>query len=242
MGLFKKKEKPTKPAKQEAKKTPRSNNSKNTLSDISEIAKKYNIRVSAPHGYYPEDVDKVLADLDKQLTLLSKENQMAESTINRIKDERDSLRVQLTKLKLQISMMEFPDTSSDIETAMMSRFSTIDPKAGDIPPEVPSHVEGETNLIEPVTIDTDPDDLENNSVGPEVYDDLVSKVTKSHRAKPEDVSHSEVVEPTELTVEETPEVVVQSTEEIIKQPKQKSRRHEPKTVFDLEILGGNEDA
>ena len=76
MGLFSKKnkEKPTKPEKQaKVKKTSRSNNS-NTSSDISEIARKYNIRVSAPHGYYPEDVDKVIADLDNQLTLLSKEN------------------------------------------------------------------------------------------------------------------------------------------------------------------------
>lgn len=235
MGLFSKKnkEKPTKPEKQaKVKKTSRSNNS-NTSSDISEIARKYNIRVSAPHGYYPEDVDKVIADLDNQLTLLSKENMLAESKITRVTEERDSLKSQLTKLKLQISTMEFPDTSSELDTAMMSKFNTINPSAGDIPADVPEHVEN--NIIQPVTMDSPVDDETDDESGQEVYDDLVSKATRSYK---EEVLQPEVVKNIDEILPSTDEQPV----EITKQPKQKSRRHEQKTVFDLEILGGNEDA
>ena len=47
--------------------------------DKSQLAKDLNIRISSPYGYYPDDVDPIIIDLQTQLSNLSKENkQMAE--------------------------------------------------------------------------------------------------------------------------------------------------------------------
>lgn len=227
------------------KKTRKSKKSKNPSSEISDIAKKYNIRVSAPHGYYPEDVDRVLTDLDKQLTLLSKENSTADIKIAELIKERDSLKTIVTKLKLQISTMEIPDASTETDFHMLSRLSTINPNVGELDTEkLEDNPENKTtNLIEPVVEDHkyDTKDETKSDDAPAVFDDLISKTNRQRMIVPpalKQIPQDEVISTNKIDEE----ILTSLTEETLDPEEITGRRTNRKSKFDLEILGGNEDA
>lgn len=177
MGLFKKKSKSSEP-----KKTKKKSSNKQSIKaeEVSDIAKRYGVRVSNPYGYYPEDVDRILTDLDTQLSNLSKENKIASDKIQRLTKERDDIKREFTALKLQVSMMEIPDTSTETDFAMLSRLENINPKVGSIEPEVPK--ENQT-LVEPVIEDAVKDEQADDTPQPAVYDDLVSQKQKPKKLK-----------------------------------------------------------
>jgi hypothetical protein len=76
----------------------------------SEVAKKYSIRISTPNGYFPEDADKIIIDLENQIQRLDKENQKLlqqyESTsadLNAIKTEYSLLQMEMMKMNINVS-------------------------------------------------------------------------------------------------------------------------------------------
>lgn len=112
-GLFKsKKDTPTQAAKK-------------FESALPEVAKRNNIRVSSPYGYYPEDVDKVILELEKDTKMLQKENTHLTKQLEECKHNVSALQSELTQLKMQMSLMEIPDVSSEEGVAMLSRIGTV---------------------------------------------------------------------------------------------------------------------
>lgn len=94
-------------------------------SSLPEVAKRNNIRVSSPYGYYPEDVDAVIIEFEKNAKMLEKENDHLTKQLEDYKSRLKDVQTELTKLKMQISLMEVPDTSAEENFAMLSRMSTI---------------------------------------------------------------------------------------------------------------------
>ena len=185
------------------------------VSEKSAIATQFGIRISNPYGYFPEDVDRVLEDLQSQLNTLSKENKFASEKLARIQKERDDAKTELSKLKMQVSLMEVPDTSAEEDFQMMSRLSSINPVVGNLADDVPDQSKF-TGKIEPVIadkIEVDDEPEEEKQSGQETFDNLVRKAPKK---------------PKQTVSLKTPQ-------------KETKPQRQAKTKFDLEILGGEDE-
>lgn len=115
-----KKEKPIK-----EKKTSKNKSSSKIENELSDLAKSLNIRVSSPYGYYPEDVDPIISQLQKDVSSLTKENKKLADENNELKSLNSSLKSELTHLKMQMTMMEIPDLSAEEEFSMLGRIDSI---------------------------------------------------------------------------------------------------------------------
>lgn len=118
----KKQEKERKKAEQEEikvekkskEKTKRSNRQDSAVQqEKSQLAKDLGIRISNPYGYYPDDVDPIISNLQKQINDLSKENKMLRDEVGDLTNKNKSLSNELTSLKLQISITEIPISLED---------------------------------------------------------------------------------------------------------------------------------
>lgn len=181
-------------------------------SEKSAIAKQYGIRVSNPYGYFPEDVDRVLEDLQSQLNTLSKENKFASEKLARIQKERDDAKTELSKLKMQISLMDIPDSSTEEDFQMMSRLNSINPAVGNLVTEVPDQTKF-TGKLEPVIADKIESDESPKVPIQETYDNLIQTSKKPKQKQ---------------------KVSLKTPSQEIKQ------QRKPKSTFDLEILGGED--
>lgn len=76
--------------------------------DKSQLAKDFNIRISSPYGYYPDDVDPIIIDLQKQLSNLSIENQQLSKDNANLKKNNESLMTEITQLKLNAQLFSRP--------------------------------------------------------------------------------------------------------------------------------------
>lgn len=99
------------------------NSAKKFESDLPEMAKKYNIRVSNPYGYYPEDVEKIIFDLESQINRLEKENFTLTKKNGELENDVSQAKREITQLKVQMTIMgnEMPDTSAETDFAMLGR-------------------------------------------------------------------------------------------------------------------------
>ena len=92
--------------------------------------------MSTPHGAFPEDVEKILTDLETQIERLTKENKNLGTQLSIVSAEKEALQTQLTKLKLDISLMEYPDTTAEEDFHMLARASAINDAVGQAPAKV----------------------------------------------------------------------------------------------------------
>lgn len=79
----------------------------------SQLAKDLNIRISSPYGYYPEDVDPIILDLQKTVSDLTKENKQLSDTVGDLTKKNADLSKQFSQLKLQMSIAEIPISLDD---------------------------------------------------------------------------------------------------------------------------------
>lgn len=93
--------------------------------ELSELAKDLGIRVSSPYGYYPEDVDPIIAGLQKNVSDLTKENKQLAEDLNDVQSKLKSTQSELSQLKMQMSLMEVPDVSAEEGFTMLSRIDSI---------------------------------------------------------------------------------------------------------------------
>lgn len=94
-------------------------------STLPEVAKRHNIRVSSPYGYYPEDVDKVITEMENENKMLQKENTHLTKQLEDYKGKADALQTEMVALKMQMSLMDVPDASAEESFVMLSRIGTI---------------------------------------------------------------------------------------------------------------------
>jgi DivIVA protein. len=83
--------------------------------NLPEIAIKYNIRVSNPYGYYPEDVDKVLLNLEASINQLTKENKELKDKLYETETSLSKINSEFQKMKMEVSLMDFPDSSTETD-------------------------------------------------------------------------------------------------------------------------------
>ena len=109
---------------------------KKFASELPPIAKKYNIRVSNPYGFYPEDVEKILYQLEKDINNLELDSKQLRDVIKQKEDEISDLREQLrqarkvySELQMQIQNMDYPDVSAEMDFANLSRISMLNGKS-----------------------------------------------------------------------------------------------------------------
>ena len=91
----------------------RKNKKNNEVEKLSEIALRNNIRISKPYGYYPEDVDPIILDLQKTVSDLTKENKQLSDTVGDLTKKNADLSKQFSQLKLQMSIAEIPISLDD---------------------------------------------------------------------------------------------------------------------------------
>lgn len=134
--------------------------------DLPEVAKRLHIRVSNPYGYYPEDVDKIILNLEKSVNDLEHENKELRDKYNEADENLKRTQSELTKLKMQISLMEFPDVSPEEDFIAMSQISSI---TGNNETQVPPVTVNKRSqsTIDPVSTSS------NGQSQPATYDNLV---------------------------------------------------------------------
>jgi hypothetical protein len=141
--------------------------------------------------------------------------------------------------------MEIPDASTETDFHMLSRLSTINPNVGELDTEkLEDNPENKTtNLIEPVVEDHkyDTKDETKSDDAPAVFDDLISKTNRQRVIVPPElkqIPQDEVISTNKIDEE----ILTSLTEETLDPEEITGRRTNRKSKFDLEILGGNEDA
>lgn len=136
----------------------------------SDTAKKYNIRISTPNGYFPEDVDKIIIDLEQQCQRLEKEN-------HKLTSQYESNQKDLNKLKgeyqqLQFEMMKININTSDLQSYnQMESLMKINPSVGNLPEVETDYKKYEEEPLIDIIEDT----------GKTSFDEMVTPVTETSK-------------------------------------------------------------
>lgn len=91
----------------------------------SQLAQDLGIRISNPYGYYPDDVDPIIAGLQKSVSDLTKENKRLADELNEKTEQLKLAMSEASQLKMQMSLMEIPDMGAEEEFTMLSRIDSI---------------------------------------------------------------------------------------------------------------------
>lgn len=137
--------------------------------ELSEVGKKFNIRISTPNGYFPEDVDKILIDLEKQLNNISTENKQMEQKLSKLSDDYQRLQTEFRKQSFEIMQLNFQDTSELQDYSRLEKLANINPEVGDIP-----DIEPVEALKAEIPIDVIED-------APSVFENLISQTPQKER-------------------------------------------------------------
>ncbi len=96
-----------------------------SASEKSEIAKRYDIRISTPNGYYPEDVDKILKEMEDVIAQQDKEIQMLSKDRDQARKDLGKLQAEFTKFKLSITTMDIKDNSFEDDIQDIAKINDI---------------------------------------------------------------------------------------------------------------------
>jgi hypothetical protein len=116
-------DKPKKPKK--PKKSKNEAGEKAVEQSLSQLAKDLGIRISSPYGYYPEDVDPIIIELQRTVSELEKENKKLAEDAYDSKNKLDLANSELSQLRMQMALMEVPDLSTEEEFAMLGKIDSI---------------------------------------------------------------------------------------------------------------------
>ena len=92
---------------------------------FSEIGEKYNFRVSTPQGYFPEDVDRVIIDLEQRLESMSNDNLLLRRERDDAVADKRMIDEEYKKLRWDMSVFEVPHTSTQEDISMLNELSNI---------------------------------------------------------------------------------------------------------------------
>lgn len=116
------------------KKKKKNNTSSPNLSDV---AIRHNIRISNPYGYYPDDVDRIIHKYEELTNTLDKETKRLEQLLTKTEDELKAANAELQRMKLDMSLMDIPDTSAEEDIAMIGRLTNINENVGTLEHAMP---------------------------------------------------------------------------------------------------------
>lgn len=104
-----------------------SKNEKKIEHEKSELAKNLGIRISHPYGYYPEDVDPIIAGLQSELSNLTKENISLSEELVQLKAKHKDLLSLYQKMKMDASVFGLNPSMISLEQSLegLSKVSDI---------------------------------------------------------------------------------------------------------------------
>lgn len=146
--------------------------------ELSEIAKRHNIRVSTPHGYYPDDVDKLLSNYESVVNQLQSETKRLSEQLEQSRSDCAALRAEVTKLQLDMSNLEIPDVSANESFAMLSKLENISDEVNTTVDDLDENVKEHINL---------------NILEPDTFDDLVTPVKKENTSALSGIADLEIL-------------------------------------------------
>ena len=135
--------------------------------ELSEVAKRHNLRVSNPYGYYPEDVDRVLIKFEGLVNQLQRETVKLEADLQQALTDKKIIDGELKRLRFEMSIMEVPDTTTEEDFSMISKLGTINKEVGSMPEKLP-----EIDLQHKIPLDVVEDE-------PAMIDELVSQTVNT---------------------------------------------------------------
>lgn len=86
--------------------------------ELPEIAIKYNLRVSKPYGYYPDDVNSVLKKLDEIISNLERENIELGKRAEKAETQYAAVSQEFTRFKIGVQTMGLKNTTLEEDIAM----------------------------------------------------------------------------------------------------------------------------
>ena len=157
---------------------------------FSEIGEKYNFRVSTPQGYFPEDVDRVIIDLEQRLESMSNDNLLLRRERDDAVADKRMIDEEYKKLRWDMSVFEVPHTSTQEDILMLNELSNINSSVEPADEEI---------LIDNDAEISDIDTSSNANVNDINNDDLVLDIISDTSSdKKLDVSSNDNVETEEL--------------------------------------------
>lgn len=93
--------------------------------EVSNVAEDFGIRISTPQGYFPEDVDKILIKQKDTINELTQENEELSKKLDEAVTSYKKIKEEFSKMKLEVSLMEIPDASTETQFAMLSQMDSI---------------------------------------------------------------------------------------------------------------------
>lgn len=148
---------------------------------FSEIGEKYNFRVSTPQGYFPEDVDRVIIDLEHRLESLSNDNLKLRKERDEAVADKKVIDEEYKKLRWDMSVFEVPHTSAQEDIAMLNELSNVNSSVEPANEEVISTGDEDDDLDFVLDIISDNDsskklDISDNKKEENVADELDDEI------------------------------------------------------------------
>lgn len=89
---------------------------------MSKRGRKKLFRISKPYGYYMEDVEKAVAKYNEVIESLMEALEKRDKAIKALKDENSSIKKELHRMQLEMSMLELPDMTHIQEQIILNEF------------------------------------------------------------------------------------------------------------------------
>jgi len=99
--------------------------SEKVLHEKSDLARSLDIRISSPYGYYPEDVDPIIRNLQLTISTYEKENKTLSDELEDTKSKLQKLKSEFNQYRFQMNLAETPVAPAAAEYALLSRIDTI---------------------------------------------------------------------------------------------------------------------
>lgn len=156
---------------------------------FSEIGEKYNFRVSMPQGYFPEDVDRVIIDLEQRLESMSNDNLLLRRERDDAVADKRMIDEEYKKLRWDMSVFEVPHTSTQEDISMLNELSNINSSVEPADEEILIDNDAEISDIANIA-DESNSDIDDN--------DILDIISDTSSDKKLDVSSNDKVETEEL--------------------------------------------
>lgn len=156
---------------------------------FSEIGEKYNFRVSTPQGYFPEDVDRVIIDLEQRLESMSNDNLLLRRERDDAVADKRMIDEEYKKLRWDMSVFEVPHTSTQEDISMLNELSNINSSVEPADEEILIDNDAEISDIANIA-DESNSDIDDN--------DILDIISDTSSDKKLDVSSNDKVETEEL--------------------------------------------
>ena len=92
---------------------------------LPDLAKKYELRISKPYGYFHEDVENTIIKLEAEINNLTKENIALTKEKERVDKELKDIKTEFSRFRTQVAFSAFDETTEAQDIAKISGINDI---------------------------------------------------------------------------------------------------------------------